>query len=68
MVNGGVSYSSQQNAISRGVDVVVGTLGRLIDLIGSNCLKLSEVQFLDLNGVDQMLAVGFEEYVEHILE
>ncbi|XP_076903083.1 DEAD-box ATP-dependent RNA helicase 3, chloroplastic-like [Bidens hawaiensis] len=67
-VYGGVSYSSQQNALSRGVDVVVGTPGRLIDLIGSNSLKLSEVQFLVLDEADQMLAVGFEEDVEHILE
>ncbi|XP_071685900.1 DEAD-box ATP-dependent RNA helicase 3, chloroplastic-like [Rutidosis leptorrhynchoides] len=67
-VYGGVSYTSQQNAISRGVDVVVGTPGRLIDLIGSNSLKLSEVQFLVLDEADQMLAVGFEEDVEHILE
>lgn len=65
---GGVSYSSQQNALSRGVDVVVGTPGRLIDLIGSNSLKLGEVQFLVLDEADQMLAVGFEEDVEHILE
>lgn len=67
-VYGGVSYTSQQNAISRGVDVVVGTPGRLIDLIGSNSLKLDEVQFLVLDEADQMLAVGFEEDVEHILE
>ncbi|KVH93544.1 DNA/RNA helicase, DEAD/DEAH box type, N-terminal [Cynara cardunculus var. scolymus] len=67
-VYGGVSYNSQQNALSRGVDVVVGTPGRLIDLIGSNSLKLGEVQFLVLDEADQMLAVGFEEDVEHILE
>ncbi|KAJ0460531.1 putative RNA helicase transcription factor interactor and regulator CCHC(Zn) family [Helianthus annuus] len=67
-VYGGVSYTSQQNALSRGVDVVVGTPGRLIDLIGSNSLKLGEVQFLVLDEADQMLAVGFEEDVEHILE
>ncbi|KAI3782139.1 hypothetical protein L2E82_12172 [Cichorium intybus] len=40
---GGVSYNSQQNASSDGVDVVVGTPGRLIDLIDSNTLKLGEV-------------------------
>ncbi|CAH1426326.1 unnamed protein product [Lactuca virosa] len=67
-VYGGVSYNSQQNALSRGVDVVVGTPGRLIDLIDSNTLKLGEVQFLVLDEADQMLAVGFEEDVEHILE
>ncbi|KAK2966183.1 hypothetical protein RJ640_008749 [Escallonia rubra] len=67
-VYGGVSYNIQQNALSRGVDVVVGTPGRIIDLITSNCLKLGEVQFLVLDEADQMLAVGFEEAVETILE
>ncbi|GAB2279719.1 hypothetical protein Dimus_014359 [Dionaea muscipula] len=67
-VYGGVSYNSQQNALSRGVDVVVGTPGRLIDLINSNCLRLDEVQFLVLDEADQMLAVGFEEDVEVILQ
>ncbi|XP_043709196.1 DEAD-box ATP-dependent RNA helicase 3, chloroplastic-like [Telopea speciosissima] len=67
-VYGGVSYSTQQNALSRGVDVVVGTPGRIIDLINNNSLKLSEVQYLVLDEADQMLAVGFEEDVEVILE
>ncbi|KAI4304230.1 hypothetical protein MLD38_039772 [Melastoma candidum] len=67
-VYGGVSYMTQQNALSRGVDVVVGTPGRLIDLINSNSLKLGEVEFLVLDEADQMLAVGFEEDVEVILE
>ncbi|GAA0150318.1 RNA helicase [Lithospermum erythrorhizon] len=67
-VYGGVPYTTQQNAITRGVDVVVGTPGRLIDLINSNSLKLNEVEFLVLDEADQMLAVGFEEDVELILE
>ncbi|KAA8536673.1 hypothetical protein F0562_029151 [Nyssa sinensis] len=67
-VYGGVSYNTQQNALSRGVDVVVGTPGRIIDLIKSNNLKLGEVEFLVLDEADQMLAVGFEEDVEVILE
>ncbi|XP_068659481.1 DEAD-box ATP-dependent RNA helicase 3, chloroplastic-like [Aristolochia californica] len=67
-VYGGVSYNLQQNALSRGVDVVVGTPGRIIDLINSNNLQLSEVQYLVLDEADQMLAVGFEEDVEVILE
>lgn len=67
-VYGGVSYTSQQGALSRGVDVVVGTPGRLIDLINGNTLKLSEVEYLVLDEADQMLAVGFEEDVEVILE
>ncbi|XP_021713845.1 DEAD-box ATP-dependent RNA helicase 3, chloroplastic-like [Chenopodium quinoa] len=67
-VYGGVSYSAQQNSLSRGVDVVVGTPGRIIDLVSSNSLRLGEVEFLVLDEADQMLAVGFEEDVEVILE
>lgn len=65
---GGVSYQLQQKALSRGVDVVVGTPGRLIDLIKSDTLRLDEVKFLVLDEADQMLAVGFEEDVEVILD
>lgn len=67
-VYGGVSYITQQNALSRGVDVVVGTPGRIIDLINGNSLRLGEVEYLVLDEADQMLAVGFEEDVEVILE
>ncbi|KAM7272492.1 hypothetical protein ACFE04_027155 [Oxalis oulophora] len=67
-VYGGVSYTIQRNALSRGVDVVVGTPGRIIDLIENNTLKLGEVEYLVLDEADQMLAVGFEEAVETILE
>ncbi|KAI3445510.1 hypothetical protein Pfo_002175 [Paulownia fortunei] len=67
-IYGGVSYNTQENALSRGVDVVVGTPGRIIDLINNNNLKLGEVQYLVLDEADQMLAVGFEEDVEVILE
>ncbi|CAM8897232.1 unnamed protein product [Rhodiola kirilowii] len=67
-VYGGVSYVTQQTALQRGVDVAVGTPGRIIDLINSNSLRLGEVEFLVLDEADQMLAVGFEEDVEMILE
>ncbi|KAG8061608.1 hypothetical protein GUJ93_ZPchr0003g17128 [Zizania palustris] len=67
-VYGGVSYNIQQNALSRGVDVVVGTPGRIIDLINGGSLQLGEVKYLVLDEADQMLAVGFEEDVETILQ
>ncbi|KAL5209193.1 hypothetical protein ABZP36_004816 [Zizania latifolia] len=67
-VYGGVSYNLQQNALSRGVDVVVGTPGRIIDLINGGSLQLGEVKYLVLDEADQMLAVGFEEDVETILQ
>ncbi|KAB5529082.1 hypothetical protein DKX38_019163 [Salix brachista] len=63
-VYGGVSYATQQNALSRGVDVVVGTPGRIIDLLKGNSLKLGEVEYLVLDEADQMLSFGFEEDVE----
>ncbi|KAK4491323.1 hypothetical protein RD792_002059 [Penstemon davidsonii] len=66
-IYGGVSYVTQKSALSRGVDVVVGTPGRVIDLINNKSLELGEVQFLVLDEADQMLAVGFEEDVELIL-
>ncbi|RZR72178.1 hypothetical protein BHM03_00011037 [Ensete ventricosum] len=67
-VYGGVSYTVQKSALSRGVDVVVGTPGRIIDLINDNSLRLGEVDFLVLDEADRMLAVGFEEDVELILK
>lgn len=67
-IYGGVPYTAQQNALSRGVDIVVGTPGRIIDLVNNRTLKLDEIQFLVLDEADQMLAVGFEEDVEVILD
>ncbi|XP_058735277.1 DEAD-box ATP-dependent RNA helicase 3A, chloroplastic-like isoform X1 [Vicia villosa] len=64
----GVYHHIQRNALLRGVDVVVGTPGRLIDLINEKNLKLSEIQYLVLDEAYQMLAVGFEKDVEVILE
>lgn len=67
-VYGGVPISTQQRLLTRGVDVAVGTPGRIIDLINRGSLHLEEVRFLVLDEADQMLAVGFEEDVEQILE
>ncbi|CAI5981628.1 unnamed protein product [Closterium sp. NIES-65] len=67
-VYGGVSIEAQMRQLKRGVDVVVGTPGRLIDLIERGTLSLQEIQFMVLDEADQMLAVGFEEDVERIME
>jgi ATP-dependent RNA helicase DDX21 len=67
-VYGGVSISTQQRQLQRGVDIAVGTPGRIIDLIDRGSLNLRDVRFLVLDEADQMLAVGFEEDVERILE
>ncbi|XP_024519673.1 DEAD-box ATP-dependent RNA helicase 3A, chloroplastic [Selaginella moellendorffii] len=67
-VYGGVSIMSQKRLLSRGVDVAVGTPGRIIDLLEQGCLDLSQVECMVLDEADQMLAVGFEEDVEKIME
>ncbi|XP_008804703.2 LOW QUALITY PROTEIN: DEAD-box ATP-dependent RNA helicase 53-like [Phoenix dactylifera] len=67
-VYGGVPIQSQMRTLDYGVDVVVGTPGRIIDLLKRGALNLSEVQFVVLDEADQMLAVGFDEDVEIILE
>jgi ATP-dependent RNA helicase DeaD len=66
-VYGGQAYSVQVRPIQRGVDVVVGTPGRLIDLIKQEVLDLSQVRYLVLDEADEMLEMGFIEDVETIL-
>lgn len=67
-VYGGQSYTIQTRALDRGVDVVVGTPGRLLDLINQKVLKLHDVKMLVLDEADEMLAMGFIEDVETILK
>jgi ATP-dependent RNA helicase DDX21 len=67
-VYGGVSITTQQRQLQRGVDIAVGTPGRIIDLIDRRSLALDHVSYMVLDEADQMLAVGFEEDVERILE
>lgn len=66
-VYGGVPISRQMSTLDRGVDVVVGTPGRVIDLIKRGALNLTEVKFVVLDEADQMLNVGFADDVETIL-
>ncbi|GAB4581353.1 MAG: DEAD/DEAH box helicase [Anaerolineales bacterium] len=68
-VYGGNSYSSQINRLHRGVDIVVGTPGRLLDLLQKkNVLDLSEVNTVVLDEADEMLSMGFIEDIEAILK
>jgi ATP-dependent RNA helicase DeaD len=66
-VYGGTSYSPQLKELQRGVQVVVGTPGRLLDLIKRKKLLLEEVQTVVLDEADEMLSMGFIEDVESIL-
>ena len=56
---GGVPIGKQKRALERGVDVLVATPGRLLDLIEQNMLSLREVEILVLDEADQMLDLGF---------
>ncbi|KAG2428695.1 hypothetical protein HXX76_011400 [Chlamydomonas incerta] len=64
---GGVSISAQMRSLERGVDVVVGTPGRVIDLMQRGSLKLDAVRYAILDEADSMLDMGFEQDMETIL-
>ncbi|HEY9076055.1 MAG TPA: DEAD/DEAH box helicase [Anaerolineaceae bacterium] len=66
-VYGGAPYGPQIGKLRRGVDVVVGTPGRLIDLIERDVLDLSRVRTVVLDEADEMLSMGFIEDIEKIL-
>ena len=59
IVVGGVSINKQQEQLTRGVDILVSTPGRLLDLIARNALSLRKVRYLVLDEADQMLDLGF---------
>jgi ATP-dependent RNA helicase DeaD len=67
-IYGGQSYQPQLNALRRGVHVVVGTPGRVIDHMNRGTLKLSGLTMLVLDEADEMLRMGFVDAVESILE
>ena len=67
-IYGGQSYQPQLNALRRGVHVVVGTPGRVIDHMNRGTLKLSALTLLVLDEADEMLHMGFVDAVESILE
>jgi ATP-dependent RNA helicase DeaD len=67
-IYGGQSYQPQLNALRRGVHVVVGTPGRVIDHMNRGTLKLSGLTLLVLDEADEMLRMGFIDAVESILE
>jgi ATP-dependent RNA helicase RhlE len=64
---GGVSMGSQARALLNGVDVLVATPGRLLDLVKSNALRLGEVECLVLDEADRMLDMGFIHDIRRIV-
>jgi ATP-dependent RNA helicase DeaD len=65
---GGVEFSLQSKALKRDARIVVGTPGRVADLIRQGMIRLDDVSFFALDEADEMLSIGFLEEVETILE
>lgn len=67
-VFGGSDIGAQIRKIKKGVQVIVGTPGRLIDLIRRKVIKLEDVKMTVLDEADEMLKMGFKEDIELVLE
>jgi ATP-dependent RNA helicase DeaD len=67
-IYGGDSIQKQLRELKRGVDVVVGTPGRVLDLIRRKALHLEDAQFLVLDEADEMLNMGFIEDIEEVIK
>jgi ATP-dependent RNA helicase RhlE len=68
VIYGGVGYGKQRDDLKRGVDVLVATPGRLLDLMQQGAAHLRDIQVLVLDEVDRMLDMGFLPDVRKIVE
>lgn len=67
-IYGGQSWGMQRKHLQAGVDIVVGTPGRVMDHLEKGTLKLDEIEYFVLDEADEMLNMGFVEDIEAILE
>ena len=67
-VYGGTSISNQIKDLRRGIQIVVATPGRLIDLIERKAINLEKIKYVVLDEADEMLNMGFQEDIEFILQ
>lgn len=67
-VYGGASIGSQIRELKRGVQIIVATPGRLIDLIERKAINLEQITYVVLDEADEMLNMGFQEDIEFILQ
>ncbi|MFA6759090.1 MAG: DEAD/DEAH box helicase [Bacteroidales bacterium] len=67
VVFGGVSQRAQTNALKQGVDILVATPGRLLDLMGQGYINLREVEFFVLDEADRMLDMGFIHDIKRVI-
>ena len=67
LLYGGVGYATQTQALKGGADVLIGTPGRILDMVGRRLVSLSRVEYAVLDEADEMLDFGFAPDVERIL-
>lgn len=67
-IYGGVNIRTQQDKVSEGLDIAVGTPGRLYDLIQNNVLRLQEIKKVVIDEVDEMLDLGFRPQLQAIFD
>ena len=67
VIFGGVKINPQIAQLRKGVDIVIATPGRLLDLISQDCIDLKEVKFLVLDEADRMLDMGFINDIKKVL-
>lgn len=67
VIFGGVKQGKQTDALRRGVDILVATPGRLLDLINQNYISLRDIEYFVLDEADQMLDMGFIHDIKRLL-
>jgi ATP-dependent RNA helicase RhlE len=68
VLHGGVGYGKQRGDLRAGVDIVIATVGRLMDFIQEKSMRLDKIEILILDEVDRMLDMGFVKDVKRIVE
>lgn len=67
-VYGGTPFPKQVREVERGCDIIIGTAGRLKDMVDRGVISLSKIQYLCLDEADRMLDMGFEPQIREIVE
>lgn len=67
VIFGGVGINPQISLLKKGVDIVIATPGRLLDLVSQDCLDLTKVEFFVLDEADRMLDMGFINDIKKVL-
>jgi len=68
VIFGGVSQQPQEKALSRGVDILIATPGRLLDLLNQRIINLSHIEYFILDEADRMLDMGFINDIKKIIK